>query len=770
MQRRAHVALAGCSAAVAAAAWVRQGGASWAWAAGAAALATAFLAVARRPRSRRNVAAGVACLGLGVLLVSGMWQVQRIACCWAELRAARIPRDSSELKGALAAAVAEARRLAAQGATAAPLPQEAAFETLARVVRSGTRTPGVERGVAVLEPDGAPFAWAGRHRLVPVRDTAELRTVITPFYVALEARRQTPGGGSVVGSVLLDAAPAVLDRSRALSAQFEATHDIALRFYGPGLAPRAEVVFDYCLRAAVDHPTKCDPGGTLFSVAPVTPSEAVAYGAARQAATGRARGALALVLLLLFLAAPAGGWRWLVTLAATGSAVLAFRDSVPLGDWFSPTTSARPLPLGLTASAGTLTAGSIIALVAAATLWRRGLQRRAWNVGAAGLLALAAPYVVRYFGRGIEPPAGGVGFGLWLGWEVAVAAAAMALVLVAAALVRGPAEPRRASWVPAAACAWAVGAAVVGLWLWYPNGAWPEWYTFVWLPALVGVLTPAPRAWAGLGIATVAGTAAALITWGAALEGRLALADRDAMGLDTATDVRAVSLLERMGQAPPAPPPETPGELYAWWRASPLAADSYPASLAVWHRAGEPTAEIRLAGVDLPPSLVAAFVRSPETARGPRVERLDRSPGRHYLLVAPLAGGEVLTVGVGPRTRLIPAARVARFLEGGTGLQPPYQIVLSPPAPPPRPSARVIWTRTGWSVRGERRIGGPPGGVRHVHVLVDLRQPWGLVVRGTLVVGIDIALLAACWLASLAVAGQWHPRVPPPFALLRTSY
>ncbi|HVH10166.1 MAG TPA: ATP-binding protein, partial [Gemmatimonadales bacterium] len=152
------------------------------------------------------------------------------------------------------------------------------------------------------------------------------------------------------------------------------------------------------------------------------------------------------------------------------------------------------------------------------------------------------------------------------------------------------------------------------------------------------------------------------------------------------------------------------------------------------------------------------------------MERLDRSPGRHYLLVAPLAGGGVLTVGVGPRTRLIPAARVARFLEGGTGLQPPYQIVLSPPAPPPRASARVIWTRTGWSVRGERRIGGPPGGVRHVHVLIDLRQPWSLVVRGTLVVGIDIALLAACWLASLAVAGQWHPRVPPPFALLRTSY
>src|SRR5213082_4093347 len=154
------------------------------------------------------------------------------------------------------------------------------------------------------------------------------------------------------------------------------------------------------------------------------------------------------------------------------------------------------------------------------------------------------------------------------------------------------------------------------------------------LPALVGVLVPAPRPWAVLGIATVAGTAAALVTWGAAVEGRLLLAERDALGLGAAAYPRAASLLERLGATPPATQPRTAGELYAWWLASPLAADSYPASLAVWHRSGEPAAEIRLATVDLPPSLLAALVRSPETARGPRVERLERSPGVHYVLVA----------------------------------------------------------------------------------------------------------------------------------------
>src|SRR5439155_9551745 len=154
-------------------------------------------------------AVALACLTLGATLVLGVLQVQRIECCWAEVQAGRLSRDSSELKGALAAAVGEARRLAERGMTAALLPRAAAFERLRDAMHSGSRTSGVERGVVILTPDGEPVAWAGRHRFVPARDTAELRAVITPFYVSLEARRQTLDGGSAVGTVLLDAVPAV---------------------------------------------------------------------------------------------------------------------------------------------------------------------------------------------------------------------------------------------------------------------------------------------------------------------------------------------------------------------------------------------------------------------------------------------------------------------------------------------------------------------------------------------------------------------------------
>src|SRR2546430_2296401 len=348
----------------------------------------------------------------------------------------------------------------------------------------------------------------------------------------------------------------------------------------------------------------------------------------------------------------------------------------------------------------------------------------------------------------------------------------MALVVWAAALVRGTAEPRGVPWTLPAACAWAVLAALAGLWLWQPYGAWPEWYTFVWLPALVGVLVPAPSRWAVCGIATVAGTAAALVTWGAAVEGRLGLAERDAAGLGRADDPPAVALLERMGHELPVPAPRTAGELYALWLKSPLAGDDYPPSLAVWTRTGDPVAELRLARLDLPPPLVAALVRSPETRNGPRVERLPRVPGVHNVLVAPLPSGDVLTVGVGPRTLLIPADRVAQFLQGEVGAGLPYVPTLSLPSPgPPAESARVIWTRTGWSVRGERRLE-LSGGVRHVHLRVDLQPggPWALLVRGALVVVLDAGLLGAVWLASLLLVAGGRPRLQPVLTGLRTSY
>src|SRR5206468_3188288 len=119
-------------------------------------------------------------------------------------------------------------------------------------------------------------------------------------------------------------------------------------------------------------------------------------------------------------------------------------SSLHMAELFSPAAFYRPVLGVFSASAGALLVLGVVALCAASALWRRGLVRRWWNVVGAAVLVLAAPYLVRYLGRGIAPPAGGVGFALWIAWEVAVAAAAMALILGAAALGAGPARARGA--------------------------------------------------------------------------------------------------------------------------------------------------------------------------------------------------------------------------------------------------------------------------------------------------------------------------------------
>src|SRR6266542_4230903 len=170
----------------------------------------------------------------------------------------------------------------------------------------------------------------------------------------------------------------------------------------------------------------------------------------------------------------------------------------------------------------------------------------------------------------------------------------------------------------------------------------------------------------------------------------------------------------------------------------------------------------------LPPALLSTLAR---TADGPCVERLERSPGIHYVLLAPLGNGTILTVGVGPRTLYLQPDRVARFLRGTPTVEPPYTITLSVPNQTDARNAGdvVQWRREQWSARGERRIELPQGG-SHVHLRVDLRGPWALLVRAVLVVALDVAVLAGVWLFGLVIAEGWRPRIATLLATLRTSY
>jgi hypothetical protein len=230
-------------------------------------------------------------------------------------------------------------------------------------------------------------------------------------------------------------------------------------------------------------------------------------------------------------------------------------------------------------------------------------------VALGGALLLASPYLISSLGRGITPPADGVPIGLWLSWQLALMVSAAALIVPTAALFRGSsAEPRGWGHI-ALGVAIALAAAVIGVLVWSPRGGWPDWYTFLWTPALLLVTLRGPR-WATItGIALVAGSSAALVTWGAELAGRVQVAQRDVARLGSETDPLAVPLLERFGESLTGEPaPESASAMYALWRGSSVGSQGYPAHLALWSPAGALLDELPLDSLDVTPSLLSTTV------------------------------------------------------------------------------------------------------------------------------------------------------------------
>ena len=131
---------------------------------------------------------------------------------------------------------------------------------------------------------------------------------------------------------------------------------------------------------------------------------------------------------------------------------------------------------------------------------------------------------------------------------------------------------------------------------------------------------PAPR-WAAIsGIALVAGSAGALVTWGAELSGQIQVAERDIARLGDEPDPLAIPLLERFAeQVMDAPAPASGTEMYALWRGSALGDQGYPSQLALWTSNGSLIEELALDSLDLPLSLLSTMVRELDPDESQRV-------------------------------------------------------------------------------------------------------------------------------------------------------
>ncbi len=720
--------------------WLRRPAAPWV---AAACAALVMVLVVLRPlagwRRAGLVAAGI---WLAAVLIPAQVRLTAIERHWPEQRQERITAASERLAGDLHSAYHRAERLAAAAADAPARDRTAAFTALEGLLPSA----GPEMSVAVLEADGRPWAWAGRHRLPLVPEGDSVGSRATGYYVVLEARRHTANGRVAVASVLVWADPAVPDRGRSLAELFRRRTEVGLTVYPPDTAPDSGDVFDY------EEPTTAGPR-LLFSVRPVPPEQA----AARQLVYDRASRLVTWATLLLLALALALAGRppqrivllaalvWLAVRAPIGPAL----ELAPL---FSPATFFRPLLGPLSGSAGVLGLTGMLLTIGGVWLWGQRLPRRWYGLALGGALLLASPYLISSLGRGITPPADGVSIGLWLSWQLVLMVSAAALIVPTAALFRGSGPARRWRHI-AAGVAIAFAASVVGVLVWSPRGGWPDWYTFLWTPALLLVTLPGPR-WATItGIALVAGSSSALVTWGAELAGRVQVSQRDVARLGPESDPLAVPLLERFGEMlRTAPPPETASAMYADWRGSPLGSQGYPAQLGLWTARGEPVDELVLDSLDLPPALLSTMVRNLPARDSLRVSQVPRVPGVHYVLLLRLPDQRVMTAAVGPRSALVQPGRIGRLLDPGSQQTPLYRLVLGPPADPSTPTPAPRWRRDGWSVRNAYPLA-VPGGTRTVHAEIDLRGPAPLFVRAVLVVLLDAAVLGLLWLAAELVAG-----------------
>jgi two-component system nitrogen regulation sensor histidine kinase NtrY len=707
----------------------------------------AFLLLGRRP-GIRSWTLRIALAATAGILLSTTLRVDRVVRDWEGERSALVTRASEHLGRELDLSGRWAAELAAQASAACEGARADAFTALAALL------PEDETGVALtlLGSDGAPWAWAGRHPAAPSPTGDSLGIESSRHHLSRVTRRSCAHDRTVVVGLLLWGATADPAHGTSLVERFRRETDVALQIWPHDEAPDLPDVFDY--QYEVDGGTV-----TLFSLQAIPPDQSETLRLAVRRGGLAVLVSLAVLLAVALLAATPGAPRVLLVTAAGWFLVRADLGVLSAEPLWSQATFYRAFLGPFSASAGALLAVGLIGVLLAAGLWERRLPRRPLGIAAAGLLAIGAPYLISSLARGITPPAQGVSLSLWLGWELALVAAAGACVALAAALTRGVADAPRAPWTWWLGAAAAIGAAWLGMVVWSPRGGWPDWFPLPWAAALALILwRPAPR-WATIvGLGLVAGSAAALATWGAELEGRLQVARRDLGRLGVEVDPLAVPRLTRLASVADEIPPTTAADLHALWRESGAELEDYPALLSLWSADGRQRTELLLDSVDVPPSLIATLVRDSDPRESTRILPLTRTPGTHLALLHRLPTGDVLVAVLGPRTQLIPRATISRLLDPPPIGPPLYSLSLGVPGTEAEGDAAPFrWVREGWTVTGERILA-LPGGSRHAHARVDMGRPGHIFVRGALVLTANAAGFALLWLLGGAVLGTFAPR------------
>ncbi|HJP85082.1 MAG TPA: ATP-binding protein [Gemmatimonadaceae bacterium] len=584
----------------------------------------------------------------------------------------------------------------------APVDQRAAFEFLA------SRSPVRDGESVILYDSSRPLAWAGTTRVNPDSVIAPVSVTFSPFYTTLDVVVARGNRRALATSVLEAFAPA--DRlTTTLEEQLATEQGVT----GYDFSPPSDVGGGPVVMTANSVPI-------LRAVPQLATAEELRF---RGAATFRARGTIALVILtlaFLFFA-----WRsrrllgirlFAIAVAIAVTALVPWNSFSSTARIFDPAFYFSRLAGPLTANAAALSiSASLILLAVYAVI--RALPNPRWPrlygaIGAIVVLGIGLPLASNIV-RGIGQPPWGTTPGLWLSWEVPLFIFLFAALLLAFWLLRiALRKEERMS------------------------------FTSV---VIVGIVA-----------AVVSLTALASTT----SRQRMQLGEQDVAALGHVDDY-AVQLTRRLvNSVAGSPRSVNSADLLKVYASSDLAAAEYPATLASWDRSGRQIAELAIVPAQTDSQAVATAVREALTT-GQTVLRSILGPtGVQVLAAVRDSSGGATSILVLPRTRLLASNPYAALLGMAppSGGDPPYSVVLTDVSPAVvADTARVQWHRTGDELHGDRLISTSTGTMR-AHLEIDLRSIWARAERGVLVLLLNLLVAGFFWLLAAVTEkgfGRW---------------
>ncbi len=734
-------AAAATTTVLSAALWLRAPGAATL----AVSLLTALVAIVLTVRGRRTwhrVGFAVASATFVVIAASAEAARSSIAANPAAEQRAVAARGTAAMAAALSAEAAELQRLAVR-ALDAPADPTAAFRHLDKLRRS------IETRSVVLIRSGVPFAWSGR-LMTPLDSlTGPVGAWPTQFYLALYAIAGR-GNDRAVAELLVHADRPGNELAPAFDVSLEQKLGVPGFVYGdPSTAARDS-------QAVV-----VAAGVPVMGVRASAPHGEALADFARQKA--RTRGGIVLAIATLFFLAATwrerGGVRrrlvaLTVALAAVALTPLALFSNA--SELFDPSYFfvAGGGPFTGSVGALALTCSLVLLGLLAALRARVRTRTRAQAIAAVVIVAGVGPFLLRDLARGIQFPTGGVTSSMWLAWEMTMFLASVSVLMAGATAGQAALGARRGIplWIAPGIASLASLLAPVLL---REPGAYPPWYPALWVLA-IGALALARRARGSvLPVAIVAACGAVTLVWGQSVHSRVLLAEQDVASLNS-SDPAAEALLRRFtAQLDVARAPRTRAELLARYAESDLANGDYPVELTSWSSLGVPIATL-LVGKTEHTNGIEYFARQASDSSQAVFTEVPGTPGLHLVLSVPHEDRSVTTIVVAPRSRLVHRDKFGALY--GFGANPavdaPYTLRLDRARRSALITSEGEWIRQGEELHGDWFLMDSKG-IVNVHGAIALRSNSQLVMRGALVVLLDLFALFGLWMLLVVADGAF---------------